>query len=51
MSTLVIQIPERQRLSARGGPDAQTPVSGLGTEYAYVTSPDGLFTIRMSWSW
>ena len=42
MSILVIQIPERQRLSARGGPDAQTPVSGLGTEYAYVSSPDGL---------
>ena len=33
---------ERQRLTARGGPDVQTPVSGLGTEYAYVTSPDGL---------
>ena len=42
MSILVVQIPERQRLTARGGPDVQTPVSGLGTEYAYVTSPDGL---------
>jgi general secretion pathway protein L len=42
MSILVVQIPERQRLSARGGPDAQAPSSGLGTEYAFVTSPDGL---------
>lgn len=42
MSILVVQIPERQRLSARGGPDAQAPSSGLGTEYVYVTSPDGL---------
>jgi len=42
MSILVVQIPERQRLSARGGPDAQAPSSGIGTEYAFVSSPDGL---------
>ena len=42
MSILVVQIPERQRLSARGGPEAAPVASGLGTEYAYVTSPDGL---------
>jgi general secretion pathway protein L len=41
MSTLVVQIPPRQRLrSSTGG--AEPEASGLGTEYAYVTSPDGL---------
>ena len=40
MSTLVVQIPERQRLSARGG--AAPESSGLGTEYAYVSTSDGL---------
>ncbi len=40
MSTLVVQIPERQRLSARGG--AAPESSGLGTEYAWVSTSDGL---------
>ncbi|MBS0440551.1 MAG: general secretion pathway protein GspL, partial [Proteobacteria bacterium] len=40
MSTLVVQIPERRRLSARGG--AAPESSGLGTEYAYVSTSDGL---------
>jgi general secretion pathway protein L len=41
MSTLVVQIPPRPRLrSSPGG--AEPAASGLGTEYAYVTSPDGL---------
>ena len=41
MSTLVVQIPPRQRLrSSTSG--AEPEASGLGTEYAYVTSPDGL---------
>jgi general secretion pathway protein L len=43
MSTLVIQIPERRRLRARGPSDAEATGSGRGTEYAYATSPDGLF--------
>jgi general secretion pathway protein L len=42
MSTLVIQIPERQRLRARSPTDESPGGSGLGTEYPYVTSPDGL---------
>ena len=42
MSTLVILIPERARLRARGPADSGAAGSGLGTEYAYVTSPDGL---------
>ena len=41
MSTLVVQIPPRPRVrSSTGG--AEREPSGLGTEYAYVTSPDGL---------
>lgn len=40
MSTLVVQIPERRRLSARGG--AAPESSGLGTEYAWVSTSDGL---------
>jgi general secretion pathway protein L len=42
MSTLVVQIPERPRLSARGGAVPGSSASGLGTEYAYVTTSDGL---------
>ncbi len=42
MSIVVVQIPERRRLSARGGAAAEAAPSGLGTEYAYVTSNDGL---------
>lgn len=42
MSTLVIQLPTRQRLSARSPAAADGEGSGLATEYAYVTSPDGL---------
>lgn len=41
MSTLVIQIPPRQRLQAREPGSAAEP-SGPGTEYAYALSPDGL---------
>jgi len=41
MSTLVIQIPHRQRLrSSMGG--VASEASGLATEYNYVMSPDGL---------
>jgi general secretion pathway protein L len=42
MSTLVIQLPSRQRLGARSAGSAEGEGSGLGTEYAYVTTPDGL---------
>lgn len=42
MSTLVLQIPERRRLRARGPADGEPAGPGLGTEYAYATSPDGL---------
>ena len=42
MSTLVVCIPARQRLRARG-PDALPPVTERAlSDYAYVTSPDGL---------
>ena len=41
MSTLVVQIPPRQRLQARD-PGQPAPETGLGTEYAYALSPDGL---------
>ena len=42
MSTLVVHIPPRQRVrsSSRGG--AAPEGSGLGTEYRYAMSPDGL---------
>ncbi|MEP6875933.1 MAG: type II secretion system protein GspL, partial [Burkholderiales bacterium] len=41
MSTLVVQIPPRQRSRGSvGGVEAST--SGLSTEYSYVMSPDGL---------
>ena len=42
MSTLVVQIPERQRLHASGSRGTPAEASGLGTEYQHVTSPDGL---------
>jgi general secretion pathway protein L len=42
MSTLVIQIPERRRLRARGPTETEVSRSGPGTEYAYAASPDGL---------
>ncbi len=42
MSIVVVQLPERQRLSARGGPPPEESSSRLGTEYGYVTSTDGL---------
>ncbi|MDP9046063.1 MAG: type II secretion system protein GspL, partial [Pseudomonadota bacterium] len=41
MSTLVVQIPHRPRLRSSGG-GAEPDASGLATDYAYVTSPDGL---------
>jgi general secretion pathway protein L len=41
VSTLVVQIPSRPRLRARDGNEAEA-ASGLGTEYAYVLSADGL---------
>ena len=42
MSTLVVQIPQRQRLHASGSHATPAEASGLGTEYQHVTSPDGL---------
>ena len=43
MSTLVVQIPSRQRLRSSASAGAgDSGASALGTEYAYVTSPDGL---------
>ena len=45
MSTLVIQIPSRQRLQARDTGQAADE-SGPGTEYAYALSPDGLSVSR-----
>ena len=41
MSTLVVQIPQRQHLRGSAG-GAEPQASGLGTEYSYVMSPDGL---------
>ena len=41
MSTLVVQIPSRPRLQARD-PGGSAPEAGLGTEYAYALSPDGI---------
>ncbi|MET0333607.1 MAG: type II secretion system protein GspL [Rhizobacter sp.] len=40
MSTLVVQIPSRARLQARD--PVSSSEGGLGTEYAYVLSPEGL---------
>ncbi len=42
MSILVVQIPERRRLSTRSGAAPESAASGLGTEYAYATTSDGL---------
>ncbi|MBX3603949.1 MAG: general secretion pathway protein GspL [Piscinibacter sp.] len=42
MSILVVQIPERTRLRAQSPVEGEGAPSGRGTEYAYVTSPDGL---------
>jgi general secretion pathway protein L len=42
MSTLVVQIPQRQRLHASGQSGPVVSASGLGTEYQHVTTPDGL---------
>lgn len=41
MSTLVVLIPQRQRLRA-GVAGAEPEASGIGTEYSYVLSADGL---------
>ena len=41
MSTLVVQIPQRQRLRGSTG-ELAPPASSLSTEYSYVMSPDGL---------
>ena len=42
MSTLVIQLPSRQRLSSRSPAATEGEGSGLATEYEFVTTPDGL---------
>ena len=42
MSTLVVHIPPRQRVRSGGRGSGASDGSGLGTEYAYATSPDGL---------
>lgn len=42
MSTLVVHIPQRRRLRARSPGSLEPEASSLGTEYVYVTSPDGL---------
>lgn len=42
MSTLVVQIPERRRLSARGAAVPEGAASDLGTEYVYALTNDGL---------
>jgi general secretion pathway protein L len=42
MSTLVVHIPQRRRLQARGPTGVEPEASGIGTEYVYVTSPDGV---------
>ena len=41
MSTLVVQIPSRSRLRSSAG-STEPATSGLTTDYAYVSSPDGL---------
>jgi len=43
MSTLIIQIPARRRLRAGSPADEAAAGSGMATEYAYVTTRDGLF--------
>ncbi|MEO8060474.1 MAG: type II secretion system protein GspL [Burkholderiales bacterium] len=42
MSTLVVHIPQRRRLRSRSPGGLEPEASRLGTEYVYVTSPDGL---------
>lgn len=42
MSILVVQIPERSRLRASSPAAGEPAGAGARTEYAYVTSPDGL---------
>lgn len=42
MSTLVVHIPERQRLRASRAGNVEPEGSELGTEYTYAVSPDGL---------
>ncbi len=42
MSILVVQIPQRQRLSALGPGSAEQSAPRQGQEYPFVTSPDGL---------
>jgi general secretion pathway protein L len=42
MSTLVIQLPSRQRLSSHSPVATEGEGSGLATEYEFVTTPDGL---------
>jgi general secretion pathway protein L len=42
MSTLVVQIPSRERLRARSPGTAEPLAADAGHEYAYVLSPDGL---------
>ena len=42
MSTLVIQLPSRQRLTSNSPGSAEATGSKLSTEYVYVTTPDGL---------
>ena len=42
MSTLVVHIPQRRRLRSRSPGGLESEASGIGTEYVYVTSPDGL---------
>ena len=42
MSTLVVQIPQRQRLHASGPHGNAAQASGPGTEYQHITSRDGI---------
>ena len=42
MSILVVQIPQRQRLSARNAGNAEPTAPRPGQEYEFVVSPDGL---------
>ncbi len=42
MSTLVVHIPQRRRLRSRNSAGLEADASAIGTEYVYVTSPDGL---------
>ena len=42
MSTLVIQLPSRQRLSSRSPAATESEGSGLATEYEFVTTPEAM---------